>query len=341
MTSADAPFVTVLMPVFNAERWLAQSIQSILRQEFSDFELLIVNDGSTDGSTAVARSFSDSRIRLLELPQNIGFVEALNRGLAEARGIWIARQDGDDFSHASRLREQVNLLMVHPEIDLLYSDAMLIDEGGMFRGMLRAPENDALLRWDLCFRNSIPHSSVVFRRDSVTGDLRGYRYDNVAADYDLWTRILKSGHAMKSPGTLVHYRLHSHSIMGTENASAEKKSAQFLQNIMRENITRIPGDSENPADFQILLDAWTTDEPQDWHEYFTQRGKLLRRFDPQHSSLHGMKSLLSQEDYTLFHRILRRSRTDAMAFLQTLLIDNDGSAIHLPWAKVAYSFLAR
>ncbi|MEO8206387.1 MAG: glycosyltransferase [Chthoniobacterales bacterium] len=338
MTSTDAPFVTVLMPVFNAEQFLQRSIESVLHQDFSDFELLIVDDGSTDGSAAVVRSFSDARIRLLQLPQNAGFVEALNKGLAEARAPWIARQDADDLSRTERLREQVNAVMIDPQIDLLYSDARLINDSGTFRGTLYSPESETLLRWDLCFRNAIPHSSVFFRRDTVTDKLDGYRRDNVSADYDLWTRLLAEGHAKKCIGPLVSYRLHSHSIMGTENSASEKASSAPLREIMLENIARC-ADAFSQEDAQVILDAWTDGENPDWPLYFKKRTQLMTLFLQKNPAPAGLSRLISQQDYTLYHRALRRGRGNSLAFLRALSAQNSGAAARLPWAKIACSFL--
>ncbi|MEO6053817.1 MAG: glycosyltransferase [Chthoniobacterales bacterium] len=338
ITSTEAPFVTVLMPVFNAAPFLRRSIESVLYQDFSDFELLIVDDGSTDDSISIIRSFTDSRIRLLQLPKNLGFVEALNHGLANARAPWIARQDADDLSRRDRLREQVNLLMTDPEIDLLYSDARLINDLSSYRGILCSPQSESLLRWDLCFRNAIPHSSVFFRRDTVFDKLGGYRRDNVSADYDLWTRLLANGHAKKCEGALVSYRLHTRSIMGTENSSSKKMSSTPLREIMLENIKNAV-DTFAPDDAQVILDAWTDGEAIDWPRYFEKRLALLNLFVAKHPDAVGMDHLISQQDYTLFHRVLRKGRGASLAFLSALNSHNRRALSRLPWIKVAYSLL--
>src|SRR5215216_775869 len=110
------PKVTVLMPLFNAERHVAAAIASILRQTYRDFELLVIDDGSSDRSRDIARSFDDSRIRVLANERNVGLASSLNRGLNAAKGDLIARQDADDVSNSERLARQVAEMELRPEL---------------------------------------------------------------------------------------------------------------------------------------------------------------------------------------------------------------------------------
>lgn len=113
------PSVTILMPVYNGERFLRQTIESILNQTFTDFEYLIIDDASTDTSRDIIRCFNDPRIRLVENVKNDGLIKTLNRGLALAQGEYIARQDQDDISHPTRIEKQFAFLNDNPEIVLL------------------------------------------------------------------------------------------------------------------------------------------------------------------------------------------------------------------------------
>src|SRR5687767_9206093 len=112
------PAVSIVLPVYDAVAYVAEAVRSILAQTFGDFELILVNDGSTDGSRDVLAGFKDYRIRILD-QQNLGLVAALNRGIREARGEWIARMDADDVSLPGRLEAQITHLRRHPEIGLL------------------------------------------------------------------------------------------------------------------------------------------------------------------------------------------------------------------------------
>src|SRR4051794_29608800 len=113
------PKVTVLLAVYNGERYLREAIDSILGQTFQDFEFLIINDGSTDSTREIILSYHDPRIRLVDNEDNIGQTRSLNRGLALAAGQFVARQDADDISEPERLASQVAFLEIHPEVVLL------------------------------------------------------------------------------------------------------------------------------------------------------------------------------------------------------------------------------
>ena len=147
--------VTVLMPVYNAERYLRQAIESILSQTFHDFEFMIINDGSTDSSRDIVLSYHDSRIRLIDNETNIGLPRTLNRGLSLAKGEFIARQDADDESNPDRLAHQVAYLSSHPHVALLGSQCTVIDQHGNldWRTQERSCTQKSIL-WELFFDNS-------------------------------------------------------------------------------------------------------------------------------------------------------------------------------------------
>jgi glycosyltransferase involved in cell wall biosynthesis len=207
------PMVTVLMPVYNAGGYLAPAIESILQQTFRDFELLIVNDASTDGSQEVLRSFSDKRIRVLENKNNLGLAHSLNRGLEVATGEFIARQDADDLSHPERLESQVQFLKAHQDIALVGTQAIIIDESGRYkRVLLDRPHEHIAIKWDLLFDNSFVHTSVMFRKSIVRDNLGGYDPSYGACeDYDLWSRIADVGRVANLSRHLVSHRMHSSS----------------------------------------------------------------------------------------------------------------------------------
>ena len=116
LVEAKDPKVTVLMSVYNGERFLREAVECILNQTFRDFEFLIINDGSTDGTRDIILSYKDSRIRLVNNKDNVGLTKSLNKGLAMSSGELVARQDSDDISSLHRLAQQVNFLDSHPEV---------------------------------------------------------------------------------------------------------------------------------------------------------------------------------------------------------------------------------
>ncbi len=158
---------------------------------------------------------------------------------------------------------------------------------------MRPPLEATALRWDLCFRNAVPHTSVVFPANLVRDELNGYSGDNVTADFDLWSRLLRRGKAAGDPRRLVSYRNHSGSIMGRENRSSEKPSNEGLRKILLGNLADWAG--AKPEEAAVIADAWLLPGDADWGEYFSIREHLV-------SKLPGVPpSLIAEEDYSLLH----------------------------------------
>ena len=198
------PAVSIIMPVYNAAPYLEEAIGSMLKQTYTDLECIVINDGSTDGSDAVVRSFRDPRLRYLENDGNKGLVYTLNRGLDEARGKYIARMDGDDISLPERLDVQVAYMEKHPEVDVLASVVRLIDAQGNPTGYWKEDRDHVqaeAINAMLPVNNCIAHPSVLVR----TEVLRSFRYLNSQAqaeDYDLWLRMRSAGrtiHKLEQP----------------------------------------------------------------------------------------------------------------------------------------------
>jgi hypothetical protein len=237
-------------------------------------------------------------------------VGALNAGLAEARGKWIARQDADDRCRPDRLGRQSQLISQNPDAVLFYSWATLIDERGWWRGILRPPVDDAGLRWDLCFRNPVPHTSAVFSADLVRNEMGGYSGDNVTADFDLWSRLMRKGCAAGDNARLVSYRNHGSSIMGRENSSAEKRSDNGLRGILIRNLCEWSGASDSDA--ERIASTWLAPAEAGWAGYFSLREKLAK------GSANQNVGLIAEEDYTLMHRALGVSVKCAATMLSAM-----------------------
>ena len=180
--------ITVLLPVFNGGPYLRPAIESVLAQTLTDFELLVIDDGSTDGSLEVARSYGDPRLRVLENGSNLGLTASLNRGLRETRAPLIARQDADDLSARDRLARQAEAMGRRPELALLGTQADVIDARGRRTGFIARSCAQDGIRWELLFDNAFVHSSVMFRREVVFDEAGGYdeglRY---CQDFALWS----------------------------------------------------------------------------------------------------------------------------------------------------------
>jgi glycosyltransferase involved in cell wall biosynthesis len=213
-----SPLVSIILPAFNCERFVAKTMDSLLQQTFTNFELLVINDGSTDATEAIIQSYSDSRIRYLKNDGNKGLVHTLNRGLQESFGTYIARIDADDMALPHRLAQQVNWLDEHPETAVVGSFVTLVDELGNDTGYWPldiAVHSAAHIRKTMLKENCIAHPSVMMRGDVV----RKYLYapqQQHTEDYDLWLRLLADGYVIeKIPEKLLLYRVHTNSITGT------------------------------------------------------------------------------------------------------------------------------
>lgn len=186
------PKVTVLMAVYNGECYLREAIDSILDQTFQDFEFLIINDGSTDSTREIIRSYNDSRICSIDNECNLGLTRSLNKGLKLATGELIARQDGDDISEPERLAKQVAFLETHPEVALVGTFYKDIDSEGNLIGECSLPCDCTQIRWDILFYCPFVHSAVMFRKHTIAEQIGSYNETFLyAQDYDLWWRIAR------------------------------------------------------------------------------------------------------------------------------------------------------
>lgn len=201
------PQVSVLLAVYNGMPYLGEAIDSMLAQRDVDFELLIVDDGSRDGSAELAATYRDPRIRLVYRKQNGGHGAALNDGFALAQGTYVARMDADDWSEADRLRRQRDFLDSHPEVGLCGSAIRLFGQGST--EVVRYPLDDQALRCRLLFESPFAHPSVMFRRTLLQES--GLRYDPAypgTEDYALWASLADHTRFANLAEPLLRYRRH-------------------------------------------------------------------------------------------------------------------------------------
>lgn len=205
------PKVSVLMSVYNGERYLRQAVESILAQTFADFEFIIIDDCSNDLSGSIINSYSDPRIVSVRNEINLGLTGSLNAGLEIVRGEYIARMDCDDVSLPERLGKQVSFMDSHPEVGVCGAWAKDIDEAG--RVIADRPTRiGELADYYYWIPSPVIHPSAMIR----AALLKRLRYDHnlrYAQDYDLWLRIVKTGYKLASmPEHLLQYRVHAGSI---------------------------------------------------------------------------------------------------------------------------------
>lgn len=203
-----APQVSVLMTFLNPGRYFAPAIQSLLDQTFADFELIAVDDGSTDESVAVLKGFDDPRIRLVKLDRRIGRTPALRLALGHARGEFVANLDADDLAAPDRLERQVECLRANPKLVLVAGLCALIDGEGRRFGTFGMPSDPQATRAMLCHTNPIAHSAVMYRRaaaEAVGGYPLDYAY---AQDFGLWVRLAGMGDVAVLPFECASLREH-------------------------------------------------------------------------------------------------------------------------------------
>jgi glycosyltransferase involved in cell wall biosynthesis len=239
------PRVSVVLAVYNGERYLAESVESILQQSWKDFEFLVINDGSTDQSEAILQEFvaRDPRIRLMT-HENHGLTRSLSEGLLAARGELIARIDADDVSLPDRLRTQVAALDGDRELILCGAGHQSIDARGRACAEYENPVDDAILRFELLWHCPFVHSAVMFRRAAAVA-AGGYDVSlRVGQDHDLWQKLARVGRVCNHPDVLVKQRFHSRQITLNHR---EEQLATYLITATREMLRQGYATSEAEA----------------------------------------------------------------------------------------------
>jgi len=186
----DAPTISVIMSVYNGERYVARALFSILAQSFSDFEVIVVDDGSGDATADIVTSIRDDRIRLVR-QENSGITKSLNRAILLARGKWVARHDADDFSIFNRFEVQLRYLDQHPDVGILGSNCFIQPERvGVVNEIYDYPQNHEEIMAVFTTYNPIVHGAIMIDRALLLangGYNEKYRY---VQDYELWSRLL-------------------------------------------------------------------------------------------------------------------------------------------------------
>jgi glycosyltransferase involved in cell wall biosynthesis len=232
------PKVTVLMPVFNGERYLKEAMESILRQTFSDHEFLIVDDESKDQSVNIIKSFMDERIRLVINERKLGLSASLNKGIKLSKGEYIARMDSDDISHPNRLAEQIAFMEKHPDVGIC---GTWIESIGDIEGASwQPPVNHRRICVEMLFFCCLAHPTVMMRKSVLLK--HSLLYDEKmphVEDYELWARALNSTKLSNIPKVLLKLRKHGHA----KSLNSEQES--FTDRVRRQMLSRLlPGFSD-------------------------------------------------------------------------------------------------
>lgn len=219
------PRVSVIIPVYNGARYLRYALESILEQTYRDFEIVVINDGSTDESESVVRSYNDPRINL-HTQQNIGLTRTLNRLIELANGAYLARMDQDDWSHPERLQIQVEFLQNHTEVKMCGSWIQAIDVKNNLVYSHKYPVTNHAIHEEMLLSNPFAHGSIMVRK----GPDVYYRteYDD-AEDMDHWARLCETHVVANLPHFLYHWRVNPEGMTHTRLQTQQSTSQRILE----------------------------------------------------------------------------------------------------------------
>lgn len=206
------PKVSVIMPVYNGQEFLRETMDSVLNQTFTDFEFIIINDASKDSTEEIIKSYEDDRIVYLKNEQNLGVAGALNRGLENAKGEYVARIDADDIAMPERFQKQVEFMDKHPDVGVCGSHIRIFEQDGAERDF-KYSELDAELRVDMLFNSAFAHPAVMLRKSVLDKNKIFYNRDfEKAEDYRMWYDIMRvsKGYNLQEP--LLRYRHHQNQV---------------------------------------------------------------------------------------------------------------------------------
>lgn len=231
------PEISVITTVINCEKYIEESIKSIASQTFTDFEHIIVDDGSTDGTAEkiIRLAEKDKRIKFIELGENVGRVRSLNLALERSKGKFIAIQDADDISLPRRFEEQINFFNENPEYILLGSDISVVDPDLNIISQPVRPETDEEIRFSLIFKCTLANPSIMYRKDIL--DKNNIRFEEdfpFAEDFRIFTHIIKFGKAYNLNKRLILYRNHNVNSSNKNVKSISENSAKVVTDNFKE-----------------------------------------------------------------------------------------------------------
>ncbi|MFL1012232.1 glycosyltransferase family 2 protein [Flavisericum labens] len=299
------PLVSVVMPVYNCDAFVGEAVNSVLNQTFQDFELIIIDDGSTDSTREVLNGFDDSRINLVFFDKNQGVSKATNEGFRLAKGTYIARMDGDDISVRERFEKQVDVLESNPDILICGSHVKYL---GGTNNVIRFKENHNEIITELLVSCSICMGSSMFRRKA----LRGYYYDEArrsGEDYEFWTRVAWLGELYNIQEVLLLYRVHE------KQASIKHKPQQVIDDVdIRLGLFKKLGYDSNHFDDVLLLKLFLLNKPIEVKEFV-----LFFKWLKELVLLNSIKKVYPQKEFKEVIKRIKRSLLFSLYFKNTTI----------------------
>lgn len=223
------PKISVLLPVYNCELYIKETIDSVLNQTFADFELIVIDDCSTDQTVSVIKEFSDTRIRLIEKQVNSGLINSLNLGISIAKGEYIARMDGDDICLPERFAKQVAFLDKNPNIILCGTAYQTF---GAIEKVIRHPLSHKKIAAQLCVHSVFGHPTVMGKKAIFEQHNYNDDFKNVE-DYELWSRLIFEGEVANLDEILLFYRVHENQVSTIHNDVQQQRSIDIRLSLFK------------------------------------------------------------------------------------------------------------
>lgn len=246
----NIPDISILMPMHNTEKYVENTVKSILRQTFTNFELLALNDGSTDKTLNIVKQFNDPRIRLFDLPHD--YIGTLNKGLEESTGKYIVRMDSDDYMYPYRLQKQFHFMESNPEIDVCSGAAQCY---GSRTDLLECNTNHTDLAITLLYETALIHGTAIIRRQTIIDNNISYNKEFLyAEDYKLWTDFVIAGCKLSSTSDIViDYNCHPQQTVQTQSNLMWKNAIKTRLYYIEHVINLIIGENEEMYAFMKKL----------------------------------------------------------------------------------------
>lgn len=252
----SSPLISVVMSVYNGEKYLSEAIESILGQTYKNFEFIIINDGSTDKSFEVLNYYAELENRIVVISrENKGLIDSLNEGIKKAKGKYIVRMDADDISLPTRFEEQVKFMENNPDIGI--SGSAVIRFGENIKTVIwKLLKNNGAIKSELLFSSTFAHPSVIMNKKMIFK--YNLFYDNQflhAEDFELWTRIAKITNMANLPKPLLKYRVGENSITREANKNLEERYLihKRIFNTYLEELSIQNSEEENKLHFNVSI----------------------------------------------------------------------------------------
>ena len=286
--------ITVLMPVYNAEMYLNKAIDSILNQTFKDFEFLIIDDGSTDGSSEILNGYDDKRIRIIR-QENAGVAKALNNGLDHAYGKYIVRMDADDISHPNRIEKLYHFMMQNPEFIGVGSNINWIDKEGDFIFKFLNPSlTDTQIRTNFLKTNPFIHVSMIYLRDEALA-VGKYPILLNFEDYGLWSNLLKKGKMCNIPDVLIDCRFSPASV-SIDEADLGEEYAYFKKQALTEGVLT----SDEKERLHKLIKSFNSEEKEISYKRMLAKKFLWNNYQPR-KARKNIFHVIQKEPFKLYN----------------------------------------